>query len=298
MNDDTNREVAARLDEVANLLDEQGANPYRVQAYRRAAATVRALQESVADIAHKDGIAGLDALPGIGPSLARSVRELVVSGRLPMLERLRGESDPIALLTSVPGIGKIVAKRLHDELGIESLEGLEQAAWDGRLASIGGVGIKRLAGIRDSLATRLGRMRRGAVPEPDDEPSVSELLGVDREYRVRAARGELRMIAPRRFNPTGEAWLPVLHTSRGERHYTALFSNTARAHQSGATRDWVVLYYDGRSGEHQNTVITARYGPLAGRRIVRGREPECERYYATKEHRIAPPPQAERRHFA
>jgi hypothetical protein len=81
------------------------------------------------------------------------------------------------------------------------------------------------------------------------------------------------------LNPTREAWLPVLHTRRGQRHYTALFSNTPRAHQLGKTRDWVVLYYDSGHGERQCTVITAERGTLKGRRLVRGREAECENYY-------------------
>jgi hypothetical protein len=109
---------------------------------------------------------------------------------------------------------------------------------------------------------------------------VAELLGVDAEYRTRAAQGELRRIAPRRLNPTGEAWLPVLHTARGGRHYTALFSNTPRAHEMGRTRDWVVLYYDDGTGERQATVITAQWGPLLGRRIVRGRELDCAAYHS------------------
>lgn len=112
-----------------------------------------------------------------------------------------------------------------------------------------------------------------------DIPSVSELLDVDREYRDRAATGELQRIAPRRFNPSGEAWLPVLHTRRNTRRYTALFSNTARAHQTGNTRDWVVLYADNGAGEHRHTVITAGYGPLRGRRVVAGREHECRAVY-------------------
>ena len=85
--------------------------------------------------------------------------------------------------------------------------------------------------------------------------------------------------------PGGEAWLPVLHTARGGRHYTALFSNTPRAHEMRTTRDWVVLYYDGAGGERQCTVITSRIGPLTGRRIVRGREIECERYYRRESRR-------------
>lgn len=89
----------------------------------------------------------------------------------------------------------------------------------------------------------------------------------------------LKKIAPRRFNPSGDAWLPVLHTPRGSRHYTALFSNTARAHEQRKTGDWVVLYHDGRDGERQCTVITSEFGRLKGLRIVRGREDECEAHY-------------------
>jgi hypothetical protein len=200
-----------------------------------------------------------------------------------MLERLRGEHDPIALLTSVPGIGKVFAWKLHDDLGLESLEDLESAAHDGRLESIAGLGAKRLAGIRDSLAHRLGRIRKepASAPPPAEptEPTVAELLGVDAEYRRDAAADRLKRIAPRRFNPTAEAWLPVLHAMRGLRHYTALFSNTARAHQLHKTRDWVVVYYDGQQGERQCTVITSEFGRLKGLRIVRGREDECETHY-------------------
>ena len=94
--------------------------------------------------------------------------------------------------------------------------------------------------------------------------------------------GALRKIAPRRFNPGAEAWLPILHTHRGERHYTALYSNTARAHGLGKTRDWVVLYFDGGRGERQSTAITSERGPLRGKRIIRGREEECADLYRVK----------------
>ena len=66
-------------------------------------------------------------------------------------------------------------------------------------------------------------------------------------HRSGHSAGRLRLIAPRGFNPTGEACLPVLHANRGARRYTALFSNTARAHRAGKTRDWVVLYSDDRT---------------------------------------------------
>jgi hypothetical protein len=198
-----------------------------------------------------------------------------------MLDRLRGESDPVTLLRTVPGIGRVMAERIHDELGIETLEELEIASYDGRLAAIKGLGGKRLAGVQDSLATRLGRVRTWAGSMRDgDQPSVSEILDVDREYREKSEHGLLPRIAPRRFNPRQERWLPILHTSREQRHYTALFSNTPRAHQLHKTSDWVVIYYDGARGERQCTVITSAYGPLVGRRIIRGREPECLEYYS------------------
>jgi putative hydrolase len=221
---------------------------------------------------------GLERIPAIGHRLAIAIRSLVETGRLPMLEHLRGEIDPVLLLQSVPGIGPIQAERLHHDLGIDTLEELEAAAHDGRLASLARFGSKKVAGIIDSLASRLGRVRhpdRGPVTEAP----VEELLDVDREYREAVQAGTLPTIAPRRFNPEKKAWLPILHTQRGDRHYTALFSNTARAHRLGTIHDWVILYQDGESGSHQCTVITSHHGPLEGRRIIPGREAECEDYF-------------------
>lgn len=284
MSIDLNRDIAGRLDEVARILNEQGASRYRVQAYQRAATTLRGLPHSVSEIFAKGGLEGLEQLPGVGESIARAIRDILLHGKLAMLDRLRGEHDPMALLTSVPGIGKALASKLHDDLGIETLEEMEAAAHDGRLENFAGLGAKRLEGIRDSLAHRLGRVRKQPPPLDEmDEAPVSELLDVDREYRREAGANTLKRIAPRRFNPTGEAWLPVLHTTRGKRHYTALFSNTPHAHELRKTRDWVVLYYDGHQGERLCTIITSQFGRLKGLRIVRGREAECEAFYRERD---------------
>lgn len=274
-----NVEIARRLEEVGDLLEAQRAIPFRVQAYRRVAAAVRHLPKPLLEIWREQGEEGLRTVTGVGERLANTLRTLITTGRLPMLDRLRGETDTVALLESVPGIGHALAERLHRELGIDSLEDLEAAAHDGRMADIAGIGPKKLAGIIDTLATRLGRVRQARHFHEPDDPPVEELLDVDREYREKASAGELPTIAPRRFNPKGEAWLPILHTHRGERNYTALYSNTARAHEFGGIRDWVVLYYDGGFDERQATVITAHRGALTGHRIVRGREQECERCY-------------------
>ena len=111
-------------------------------------------------------------------------------------------------------------------------------------------------------------------------PDVDLLLDVDREYRDRAEAGTLRRIAPRRQNPAHEAWLPILHTRRDGWTFTALFSNTPRAHDLHRQHDWVILFYrDAAGAEGQATVVTEWRGALADKRVVRGREPECARHY-------------------
>ena len=115
--------------------------------------------------------------------------------------RLRGKSESGALLASVPGIGKSLAARLHRELGIDTLEELESAAHDGRLEAVTGIGNKRVAGIIDSLAARLGRVRPIRPVRKATDATVAEILDVDQEYRVKAAAGALPTIAPHRFNP-------------------------------------------------------------------------------------------------
>ena len=276
-----NRRVADRLQEAAALLHAQGASPYRANAYRHAAESIGRLPRDILEVYTAEGVKGLDAIPHVGLGIASAVAEMLTSGRWGQLDRLRGSIDPATLFRSVPGMGPELAKRIHEQLHIDSLEALEAAANDGRLDRVPGIGSRRVAAWRAYLAEALGRAgARLPAHEIADEPTVAELLDVDREYREKAARGELKTIAPRRFNPEGQAWLPVLHARRGRWHFTALYSNTALAHQLGRTRDWVVVYfYDGDHVERQHTIVTEPRGELAGRRVVRGREAECLDYY-------------------
>lgn len=274
-----NRDVAERLLEAASLLEQQHANPFRTRAYRLAADTLATIDTSVADIIEREGIEGLEALPNIGKGIAQAIYQIVETGRWAQLERLRGTAEPGALFQTVPGIGPGLAERIHEHLHIDNLEALELAANDGRLESVPGVGNRRAAAIRASLSEMLGRVRRRPA-DRGREPTVAVLLEVDREYRERAAANQLPTIAPRRFNPRQEAWLPVWHTVRGDWHFTLLFSNTARAHELGRTRDWVVVFfYDSDHRERQRTVVTEHRGRLVGRRVVRGREDECLALY-------------------
>jgi hypothetical protein len=214
------------------------------------------------------------------------------TGRLPVLDRLRRQGTPERLFATIPDVGPQLARRIHEQLGVSTLAELERAAWDGRLAAVPGMGPKRLGAVRESLAARLRRQPgvRPAQFEPAEAPPVAELLEVDIEYRLLAEMDKLPRVAPRRFNPTEEAWLPVLRVQRGEHGYTAAYCNTARAHELGTLRDWVVILAQRGSARTRSTVITSSYGRLAGRRIVVGREAECAEHYGVARNSAKPKP--------
>jgi len=269
-----NAEVAEILDRVATLLHGQGAAEGRVLAWRRAAERVRGLERSVIDLARTQGAPALDALPDIGPSLAAAIEEIARTGRLRFLAHLEGDVHADAALASLPGIGPALARRVAGVLDVHTLEELELAAHDGRLERVRGFGPRRARAVRDSLEAMLRGTARRRLAVGRERPDVSLLLEIDARYLAMAAEDQLPKIAPRRFNPTHEAWLPILHVERDGWHFTALFSNTARAHDLGTTRDWVVIYAEKEGREVQHTVVTETHGPLAGHRVVRGREHE------------------------
>jgi predicted flap endonuclease-1-like 5' DNA nuclease len=270
------------LREAADLLEHQDDNPFRVAAYRRAASAIEACESDLQAVLDEGGTHSLEAIPGVGRSIAAALAELIRTGRWAYLNRLRGAAEPEDLFCAVPGIGPELAKRLHETLDVETLEQLEAALHGPTATRVPGIGTRRLAMLRAALNQTLSRLRPIRTL-PEAEPTVELLLSVDREYREKAEAGVLRKIAPARFNPRGEAWLPILHLERGPWHFTALFSNTARAHDLGKTRDWVVLYFHAdHGGEAQRTVVTETRGALAGQRVVRGRERECMAFYAGK----------------
>lgn len=272
----SNEDVATHLQAIATRLEEEGANTYRVAAYHDAAGAIRDLDDSVEALGREGGRERLEQIPAVGEAIAGVIEQYLETGTSTTLDGLMAEDPAERELASVSGIGSVLARRIHDELDIETLDELRTAAREGALAEVPGIGpetekhvLEALEGSTEPRGTR-------------DEPSVEELLDVDREYRRRAESDELKRIAPRRNNPSGDAWLPILHTSRGGRRYTALFSNTKRAHELGTTDDWVVIYEDEPDEGRQWTVITARFGQLEGRRLVRGREQETRAHYAAE----------------
>jgi hypothetical protein len=181
--------------------------------------------------------------------------------------------EPERLFSTLPGVGPKLAEELRDRLGLRTLQELHRAAQQGRLAEVG-VGAKRLTGIMAALEKRL------APPAvPVNEPALEDLLAVDRDYLAGMEVDDLPRLAPRRFNPEGEAWLGIHRAERKGWKLKALFSNTALAHRLERHRDWVVVYFEKGDIRGQRTIVTETRGDMAGRRVVRGREGECRAFY-------------------
>lgn len=141
MADLENSEIADLFDELADLLEIQEANPFRVRAYRNAARVVRGHPTPMTKLVERGE--DLTALPGIGKDLASQIQEIVTTGKLMRLEEIRKQvPDSLRQLMQLPSVGPKKAKRLWEELRITSLEELERAAKQGRLAKMEGFGEK------------------------------------------------------------------------------------------------------------------------------------------------------------
>jgi DNA polymerase (family X) len=147
-----NAEVAQRLLEVADLLELQLANPFRVRAYRSAARTVEELPRLVLELP-EEGPRSLQELPGIGTDLAEKIREIASSGSLPLLAQLRHKVPKgLPELTRLRGLGPKRARMLRERLGIRSLAGLERALRTHRVRKLRGFGEKTEARLLHELS--------------------------------------------------------------------------------------------------------------------------------------------------
>ena len=266
----TNEQIAGELDEVADLLEGHGANPFRVRAYRNAAESIRKLEVSIVQLAEDQGVDGLMGLPAIGRSLANTLAHLcgtVVACRcwnVCVARTLPNGSSP-RWRTSGPSWPSGFTKNWASKRCPNYQPPPMMADWPA-FAEWATSGSERC--VRrwpDAFARILLQIpyRLGAGPKPARHRRSKNCWTSTASTVNWPSKASCRAIAPRRFNPTGDAWLPVLHTEREGRHYTALYSNTARAHELGTTHDWVVIYCDDDQRGGSWTAITASYGAVA-----------------------------------
>jgi len=233
-----NGAIAARFDEMADLLEIDDANPFRVRAYRNAARTLRGLGQSVATML--DEGEDLTKLPGIGKDLAAKIAELCASGELPQLQALE-EQVPAGLteVLGVAGIGPKRASALHEGLGVASLADLERAARAGRVRALPGFGAKTEARILRELETRGGAEQRMGLPEA--EAAAEPLLAWLRETEG-VQQAEIAGSYRRRRETVGDLDVLVTCTRRSQvvERFCA-YGEVREVVSSGATRSTVVL---------------------------------------------------------
>lgn len=286
----TNSDIALVLNKIADLLEITEENPYKIRAYRVGAQNVKYRDEKIANLVKAGDRLKLKKMPGIGDAIASVITEYVQNGNSSLLLKLQNEVSPELVFTQIPGISNTLAKRIIDTLHTKTLEELEVAAYNGDIRRVGGIGAKRLKAIKSGLNSLLksrSQIRDTKQINPpeskieiqSEHPDIKLLLDIDKEYLDNVKEDKLKKIAPKRFNPEGKAWLPVMYVKRGGWDFSALFSNTKAAHDAGKTNDWVVVYYKHDGYENEVTVVTETKGDLEGKRVVRGREEECKIYY-------------------
>lgn len=184
-----NSEIARQFEELADLLEIQGANPFRLRAYRNAARTISGLPESIEDIA-KNTPKELLSLPGIGKDLAEKIETIVESGTLPQLETLKEEipADVVRML-NIPGIGPKKVAFLFSELSIHSLDDLKAAAEQGVIAEQKGFGKKTAQIILEGLEhlSQAGNRVRLADAKAQSDEIIHDLQTLDSVQQISEA---------------------------------------------------------------------------------------------------------------
>ncbi len=203
----TNADIAATFEHVADLLEYQGENVFRVRAYRNAARTIDGMVESLATVRAQPG-RSLTDLEGIGTDLAEKIGTLLDTGALPLLEELRREVPAVAFeLMRVPGLGPKKARALVEQLGIDSLEALERACAEGRVATVKGFGVKTQAAILANVAFARDPAHARLLWNEADEvvsdllawmqgcPAVRQVEGAGSWRRGRETVGDIDVVA-------------------------------------------------------------------------------------------------------
>ncbi len=246
-----NADIAALFEEIADRLEIQGANPFRIRAYRNAARTLGELPQEARALLEKGE--DLTRLPGIGDDLAAKVSEIVTTGRCSLLQRLRRELPPaVTELLQIPGLGPKRVKALYHDLEVQTVEQLYRAARDGRIRALPGFGEKTELNILQAVEAHVSQSRRfklAVAAQYADALSafLQAVPGVDRVIvagsfrRMRETVGDLDILV------TAAADSPVMQ------HFTA-YDEVTDVLSAGRTRASVVL----RSGLQVDLRVVAK----------------------------------------
>lgn len=246
-----NEEIAHAFDEIADLLEIEEANPFRVRAYRHAARTLRGLGREVGELAARGD--DLTRLPGIGKDLAAKIEEMLESGKIKALDKLH-KIVPMGVeaLLQIPGLGPKRVKRLYHLLGIESVKQLEQAVSDGRVRELPGFG----AGIERNILAALKAHRETEKRFPRAQVrSTAEAI----ETYLKQASGVKEVVVAGSYRRGRETVgdLDILVTTSGRtaamEHFVG-YEEVDEVISSGTTRATVIL----RSGLQVDLRVVAQ----------------------------------------
>jgi DNA polymerase (family 10) len=237
----TNTEIADAFNEIADLLEIEGANQFRVRAYRDAARTISGLPRNVREMVANDE--DLTELSGIGEDLAGKIKTLVETGHLTQLEELRERTPPaLADMLQIEGLGPKRVQTIYHELDVTDLEELEQAAEAGRIQTLDGLGPKTEQKVLDELRRKREKEERTRldVAEQLVEPLLDYLRGIEGVQRVTVA-GSYR----RRKETVGDIDILVI-SDAGEATIDAFvdYEDVEQIVSQGETKSTVVLRSD------------------------------------------------------
>lgn len=233
-----NKEIADMLNEVADLLDIKGENQFRIRSYRNAARTVTGMSESLDKMVRQDD--SIKDLPGIGDSIAKKIREIVESGQLSQLDKLKNEIPAsVAEIMKLEQMGPQRTKVLHEALNIESINDLKKAAREGKIKEVKGFGKK----TSDKILKEIEEYSKADGTERTKLGDVDELIGplmdhLGKKLEDITIAGSYR----RRKETVGD--IDILATSKnpeeGMEHFVS-FEETDRILSKGETRSSVKL---------------------------------------------------------
>jgi DNA polymerase (family 10) len=233
-----NSDVSDIFNRVADLLEIEGANPFRVRAYRNAARTISGQPQNVSDMIESEK--DLTALPGIGKDLAGKIKEIVETGALSQLEEIEGNTPPeLSKLMKLAGLGPKRVKALYRNLGITDLKGLKGAAQQGKVKTLEGFGKKTEQKILDELEAEEGKEERIKLIEAEQRArALVEYLKRTRGIKEITVAGSYR----RRKETVGD--LDILATCKKGSHVMDRFvdyEDTKKVVSKGTTRATIIL---------------------------------------------------------